>query len=170
MSVFDLYGMISAIHTDNESVWAEECTNFTEIIEAEGGLDMIYSDPGEHARENSRAEGANKIIHECEAMQGCPPGISGGFRSPLGTSYSQRLSHIGNALNGHQCYQILRHLRPGPVASANVHSMCFEKMTSAQVEHQFSQMTSAQLVDCFRKRAFGRGDGWKPAPPSHSPP
>ena len=23
---------------------------------------MIYSDPGEHARENSRAEGANKII------------------------------------------------------------------------------------------------------------
>ena len=54
--------MISAIHTDNESVWAEECTNFTEIIEAEGGLDMIYSDPGEHARENSRAEGANKII------------------------------------------------------------------------------------------------------------
>ena len=59
---FDLYGIISAIHTDNESVWAEECTNFTEIIEAEGGLDMIYSDPGEHARENSRAEGANKII------------------------------------------------------------------------------------------------------------
>ena len=46
---FDLYGIISAIHTDNESVWAEECTNFTEIIEAEGGLDMIYSDPGEHA-------------------------------------------------------------------------------------------------------------------------
>ena len=103
-------------------------------------------------------------IHECEAMQGWPPGISGGFRSPLGTSYSQRLSHIGNALNGHQCYQILRHLKPGPVASANVHSMCFEKMTSAQVEQQFSQMTSAQLVDCFRKRAFGRKDGWKPAP------
>ena len=59
---FDLYGIISAIHTDNESVWAEECANFTESIEAEGGLDMIYSDPGEHARENSRAEGANKII------------------------------------------------------------------------------------------------------------
>ena len=25
-------------------------------------------------------------------------------------------------------------------------------------------MTLAQLVDYFRKRAFGRGDGWKPAP------
>ena len=59
---FDLYIIISAIHTDNESVWAEECANFTKIIEAEGGLDMIYSDLGEHARENSRAEGSNKII------------------------------------------------------------------------------------------------------------
>ena len=43
---FDLYGIIIAIHTDNESAWAEECANFTEIIEGEGGLDMIYSDPG----------------------------------------------------------------------------------------------------------------------------
>ena len=62
---FDQYGRISAVHsTDNESVWAEECANFTEIIEAEGGLDMAYSDPGEHARETSWpwAEGANKII------------------------------------------------------------------------------------------------------------
>ena len=50
------------MHTDNESVWAEECATFTEIIEAEGGLDTIYSDPGEHARETSRAEWANKII------------------------------------------------------------------------------------------------------------
>ena len=59
---FDLYDAISAIHTDNRLVWAEKCANFTEITEAEGGLDMIYSDPGEHTRENSRAEGSNKII------------------------------------------------------------------------------------------------------------
>ena len=61
---FDLHGITSAINTCNESVRAKECANSTEIIEAEGlgGLGMMYSDPGEHARENSRAEGANKII------------------------------------------------------------------------------------------------------------
>ena len=91
---------------------------------------------------------------------------AGGFWSPLGSTYSHRVSHvhIGNALSGHQYYQILRHLKPGPVASANVHSMCFKKMTAAQVEQQFSQMTSSQRIDCFCKHVFGCGDGSKPAP------
>ena len=106
-------------------------------------------------------------VHEFESMQGWPPGISGGIHTPIGSSYSTRLSHIGNALNGHQCYQILRHIKPGPVATAQVHSMCFEKMTAAhaQCEQQFSQMTMAQLVSCFQHRAYGRNDGWHPAPP-----
>ena len=104
-------------------------------------------------------------VHEFESMQVWPPGIiSGGIHTPIGSSYSTRLSHIGNILNGHQCYLILRHIKPVPVATAQVHSMCFEKMTAAQCEHQFSQITMAQLVSCFQHRAYGRNDGWRPAP------
>jgi hypothetical protein len=32
------------------------------MVVAVGGLEMIYVDPSNHARENARAEGANKII------------------------------------------------------------------------------------------------------------
>jgi len=56
------YGIVSRIITDNDSVWDEDCEEWQQMIKAEGGMDMIYGDPQDHARDNARAEGANKII------------------------------------------------------------------------------------------------------------
>jgi len=56
------YQMIGKIITDNESVWKEDCREFQSMVEKVGGLEIEYCDPADHARDNARAEGANKII------------------------------------------------------------------------------------------------------------
>ncbi|MBT5796252.1 MAG: hypothetical protein HOI09_02590, partial [Porticoccaceae bacterium] len=56
------YGIVSRIITDNDSVWDEDNEEWQQMIKAEGGIEMIYGDPQDHARDNARAEGANKII------------------------------------------------------------------------------------------------------------
>ena len=56
------YQIVANIMTDNDPVWAESCGIFTEMIERVGSLLIDYGDPADHARDNARAEGANKII------------------------------------------------------------------------------------------------------------
>ena len=59
---FDDYQIIGKIVTDNDPVWSEDCTEFQNMISEIGGLEIEYVDPADHARNNARAEGANKII------------------------------------------------------------------------------------------------------------
>ena len=56
------YPIISHIFTDNESVWDEFSTEFNQWCEKIGGLLVEYGDPSDHARDNARAEGSNRII------------------------------------------------------------------------------------------------------------
>ena len=54
--------MISRIFTDNDGAWSEDNVEFSAMVEDQGGLEIDYGDPADHARDNARAEGANKII------------------------------------------------------------------------------------------------------------
>ena len=56
------YQVIGNIFTDNESVWDEEASAFQAMVERVGGLLMEYGDPADHARDNARAEGSNKVV------------------------------------------------------------------------------------------------------------
>jgi hypothetical protein len=56
------YGFISKIITDNDSVWGDDTEVFKEMVERVKGLEVVYGAPEDHARENARAEGSNKII------------------------------------------------------------------------------------------------------------
>ena len=56
------YTFISQIFTDNESVWGPDASEFSQMIDEVGGIEVDYGDPADHARDNARAEGANKII------------------------------------------------------------------------------------------------------------
>ncbi|MBT5795931.1 MAG: hypothetical protein HOI09_00965 [Porticoccaceae bacterium] len=56
------YGIVSNIITDNDGAWSEDNDEWQSMIRAERGIEMIYADPQDHARDNAKAEGANKII------------------------------------------------------------------------------------------------------------
>ena len=72
------YAMVSVIVTDNESVWSAECREFHDMLHSLGECrwiplqtkttardvipEIVYGAPEDHARDNARAEGANKII------------------------------------------------------------------------------------------------------------
>ena len=56
------YRMISHIITDNDGAWSEDNAEYQAMLEAIGGVEMEYGDPADHARDNARAEGSNKII------------------------------------------------------------------------------------------------------------
>ena len=56
------YQAIARINTDNESVWDEEAKEFNSMVDRVRGLVMDWGDPTDHARDNARAEGVNKII------------------------------------------------------------------------------------------------------------
>ena len=56
------YGMISRIITDNDGAWSEDNAEFQAMIDEVQGVEIEYGDPADHARDNARAEGANKII------------------------------------------------------------------------------------------------------------
>lgn len=56
------YQIIGRIVTDNEGVWNEDATDFQNMLDEVKGCEMIYGDSQDHARDNARAEGKNKII------------------------------------------------------------------------------------------------------------
>ena len=56
------YQVVGNIFTDNESVWDEEASEFQAMVDRVGGLLMEYGDPADHARDNARAEGSNKVV------------------------------------------------------------------------------------------------------------
>ena len=64
------YSYITKIVTDNDGAWNEDNEEFqsmlNEFIDTEakwgGPIEMQYGDPQDHARDNARAEGMNKII------------------------------------------------------------------------------------------------------------
>ena len=56
------YTIISRIITDNDGAWSEDNAEFQAMIESIRGIEIEYGDPADHARDNARAEGANKII------------------------------------------------------------------------------------------------------------
>ena len=65
------YTFISQIFTDHESVWSPDASEFKEMIEEVGGVEVDYGDPADHARDNARAEGANKIVEAgIQSLQG----------------------------------------------------------------------------------------------------
>lgn len=84
------------IVTDNERVWDSEATEFNNMLEEVGGCEVEWGDPQDHARDNARAEGMNKII---EADQDQPAPITQlfhGYISPnqVGDKYrSERQGH-----------------------------------------------------------------------------
>ena len=43
-------------------MWDEEAKEFNSMVDRVGGLVMDWGDPTDHARDNTRAEGANKIV------------------------------------------------------------------------------------------------------------
>ena len=56
------YGMISRIIADNDGAWSEDNAEFQAMIDEVQGVEIEYGDPDDHARDNARAEGANKIM------------------------------------------------------------------------------------------------------------
>ena len=59
-------------------------------------------------------------------------------------SYSELLRHVGNALNAHQCYQILCNLSTvAPVWEATSCPMSLEFYSNAQLEHLFAGMSDS---------------------------
>ena len=55
------YQMISRILTDNAGEWSEECKDFNSVMDKRG-VEVIWGDPQDHARDAAVAEGANKIV------------------------------------------------------------------------------------------------------------
>ena len=75
--------------------------------------------------------------------------------------YADKLRHIGNALNAHQCYHILRYVNMQPPAwNTNACPLEMEFCDAPQLEQLFASMTDAQLQSWVRERTRN----WEPAP------
>ena len=96
---------------------------------------------------------------ECEVMQGWPPGITRAGTDTM--TYTGKLRHVGNALNAHQCYHILRHVNMQPPAwNTTACPLEMEFYNTSQLEQLFPSMTDAQIQSWVRERTHN----WEPAP------
>ena len=98
-------------------------------------------------------------IAESEVMQGWPPGITDGQNSPMNQSYSTQLRHVGNALNAHQCYQVLREFSTDDSRwETSMFPVSVEYLSSTELETKLGLMSEAERQSWVRERARG----WEP--------